>query len=166
MIPVIVIVGPSKSGKTTLIEYLISNLSRDGLRVGTIKHVHHSSFSIDVKAKDTWRHSQAGAQIVACVAPKEIAVIKKRGLSYLSLEEILELINKERLDLILLEGFHSLVAKKPDIYKILMAKNEADLKQLGKGTVEPILAMIVVSDLKTEKGRILELVKKEVLRLS
>ena len=34
------------------------------------------------------------------------------------------------------------------------------------GTVEPILAMIAVSDLKTAKRRILELVKKEVLRLS
>ena len=57
MIPTIAVLGTTKSGKTILIEYLISNLSQEGLRIGTIKHIHDSGFSIDAKGKDTWRLS-------------------------------------------------------------------------------------------------------------
>jgi molybdopterin-guanine dinucleotide biosynthesis protein B len=178
MIPVIAVVGPSKSGKTTLIEYLISHLSRDGLRIGTIKHIHHSRFSLDTKGKDTWRHAQAGAKIVVCVAPREVAVIRKRGTPYQKLEKILDLVNDEKLDLIILEGFHSLIAKRRDIYKILMVKNDEGLKEVLRGTVDPILAIVgpctqrkVVSsktsapilNLENEGEKILRLIKKTVL---
>lgn len=180
MIPVIAVVGLSKSGKTTLIEYLISHLSKDGLKIGTIKHIHHSRFSIDMKGKDTWRHSQAGAKIVVCVAPEEVVVIRKRGASYQQLQKILDLVNDEKLDLIIIEGFHSLIAKRRDIYKVLTAKNKEDLERTLRGTVDPILAIIcpltqrkVVSsetsapiiNLENNGEKILRLIKKTVLNI-
>jgi molybdopterin-guanine dinucleotide biosynthesis protein B len=178
MIPTIAVVGTSKSGKTTLIEYLISHLSKEGLKIGTVKHVHHAGFSIDVKGKDTWRHSQAGAKIVVTVAPKEIAIIKKGETFYQELDEILDLVKDEKLNLLIIEGFHSLTAKRPDIFKVITAKNEEDLRRTLEGTVEPILAItgllaqqkLVLSEistpiinLKDQGEKLLELVKKEVL---
>jgi len=178
MIPIIAVIGPTKSGKTTLIEYLISRLSKEGLKVGTIKHVHHPGFSIDVKGKDTWRHSQAGAKIVVCVAPKEIAIIKKGETFYQKLEKILDLVKDEKLDLLIIEGFHSLIAKREDIFKVITAKNEEDLRRTLEGTVDPILAItgpftrqkvvpsgvsVPIINLKDEGERIVELVKKTVL---
>ncbi len=178
MTPTIAVVGTSKSGKTTLIEYLISHFSKEGLKIGTIKHVHHSGFSIDVKGKDTWRHSQAGAKIVVTVAPRETAIIKKGETYYHNLEKILNLIKGEKLDLLIIEGFHSLTAKRPDIFKVITAKNEKDLRRTLEGTVEPILAItgpiaqqkLVISEistpiinLKDQGKKLLKLVKKEVL---
>lgn len=179
MISVIAVVGSSKSGKTTLIEYLISRLSKDGLKIGTIKHVHHSHFSIDKKGKDTWRHAQAGARIVACIAPKETVIIKKKVSFCQTLEKILDLVKDENLDIIILEGFHSLIAKRRDVVKILAAKNEEDLKRTLKGTVGPMLAITGPSSLakfvssqisvpfiniENPEEKILELIKNVVLR--
>ena len=178
MIPTIAVVGTSKSGKTTLIEYLISHLSKEGLKIGTIKHVHHSGFSIDVEGKDTWRHSQAGAKIVVSVAPREIAIIKKGTTFYQELDEILDLVKNEELDLLIIEGFHSLAAKRRDIFKVITAKNEEDLKRTLEGTVKPILAITgpvtqqklifsetsaPVIDLKKQGEKIIELIKNKVL---
>ena len=56
----VAVVGKSDSGKTTLIEKLVPELIRLGLRVGTIKHDAHS-FEIDHPGKDSWRHGQSGA---------------------------------------------------------------------------------------------------------
>jgi molybdopterin-guanine dinucleotide biosynthesis protein B len=178
MIPTIAVVGTSKSGKTTLIEYLISHLSKEGLRIGTIKHVHHPGFSIDVKGKDTWRHSQAGAKIVVCVAPEETAIIKKEKTFYNKLDKILDLVKGEKLDLLIIEGFHSLTAKRRDIFKIITAKNDEDLRRTLTGTSDPILTItgpvaqqktvlseisIPIINLKNQGEKLLELVKKEVL---
>lgn len=141
MISTIAVIGTSGSGKTTLIEYLVSQLSREGLKIGTIKHVHHSSFSIDVKGKDTWRHSQAGAKVVVCATPKEIAIIKRREIPQDNLEGIIDLVKGEKLDLLILEGFHSLIAKRKDIFKIITAKDKEDLRRTLDGTVGPVLAI-------------------------
>jgi molybdopterin-guanine dinucleotide biosynthesis protein B len=57
--PVIGIAGWKKSGKTTLAERLISEFTRRGLRVATVKHAHHD-FQIDDAATDSARHRRAG----------------------------------------------------------------------------------------------------------
>jgi molybdopterin-guanine dinucleotide biosynthesis protein MobB len=157
------VVGYSKSGKTTLIEYLISHLTEEGLKIGTVKHVHHSSFTINAKGKDTWRHSKAGAQITVCVAPEEVAIIEKRKLSPQKLEEILCFVDNKNLDLVILEGFHSLIAKRRDVYKVLMAKNEEDLKKISEGTVEPRFLVVGPLNLERDGKRILEQVKRNIL---
>lgn len=54
------IVGHSGAGKTTLIEKLLRELVRRGLRVATLKHAHHQ-VTLDTPGKDSWRYTQAGA---------------------------------------------------------------------------------------------------------
>lgn len=74
MPPVIAFVGKPNCGKTTLLEKLIPELRRRGLRIGTIKH-HVHQFEMDREGKDTWRHKRAGAQVVALASPTGLGVI-------------------------------------------------------------------------------------------
>jgi len=67
------IVGRQNHGKTTLIEELVAELTRRGLRVATIKHSCHSH-PIDSPGKDSFRHRAAGAAACALVTRDEIAV--------------------------------------------------------------------------------------------
>jgi len=53
------VVGPSDSGKTTLVERLVARLTDRG-RVATVKHLTHAP-DIDTEGKDTARHRAAGA---------------------------------------------------------------------------------------------------------
>ncbi len=70
----VAIVGKSDSGKTTLIEKLLPELIKLGLRVGTVKHDAHS-FEIDHPGKDSWRHGHAGALAYVVSSPKRLAYI-------------------------------------------------------------------------------------------
>jgi len=141
MVSVIAVVGTSGSGKTTTIEYLISRLSIDGFKIGSVKHIHHADFSMDTKGTDTWRHTHAGTTLTAAIAPKEIVMIKKTDTSQYGLDEVIGLFDRERLDVIFVEGLHRLVAKREDIAKIIVAKNQEDLKRKLEGTTPPILAV-------------------------
>jgi molybdopterin-guanine dinucleotide biosynthesis protein MobB len=76
-VPVICVVGRSKSGRTTLMEKLIRELKRRGYRVGTIKHHSHAGFEVDQPGKDTWRHAQAGSDHVVIAAPDKVASIRR-----------------------------------------------------------------------------------------
>lgn len=74
-IPAIVcIVGKSESGKTTLLEKLIPELTGMGLKVGTIKHDVHG-FEIDHPGKDSWRHKQAGSRMTIISSPQRIGMV-------------------------------------------------------------------------------------------
>ena len=72
----VAIVGKSDSGKTTLIEKLVPELVRLGLRVGTVKHDAHS-FEIDHPGKDSWRHGQAGAHAYVVASRERLAYIAR-----------------------------------------------------------------------------------------
>ena len=76
MIPIISVVGKSNVGKTTLLEKLLVELKKRGYRVATIKHDIHG-FNIDQPGKDTWRHSQAGADTVIISSPSRVALISR-----------------------------------------------------------------------------------------
>ena len=109
-IPIISIIGKSNSGKTTLLEKLIRELKRRGYRVATVKHHSHAGFEVDQPGKDTWRHAQAGSDLVVIAAPDKIAFIRKLGRE-LSLDEVAADIVD--VDIILTEGYKS--AGKPSI---------------------------------------------------
>jgi molybdopterin-guanine dinucleotide biosynthesis protein B len=141
MVSVIAVVGTSGSGKTTTIEYLIYRLSKDGFKIGSIKHIHHADFSMDTKGTDTWRHTHAGTTLTAAIAPKETVMIKKTDTSKSGLDEVIGLFDKEKLEVIFVEGFHGLIAKRKDIAKIIVAKNQEDLERRLEGTIPPILAI-------------------------
>jgi len=139
---VIAVIGTSGSGKTATIEYLTSRLSKEGFRIGSIKHIHHEDFSMDTEGTDTWRHTHAGTAVTVAIAPKETVIIKKTEAGLQDLDRTIELLsNTEKLDVIFIEGFHSLVAKRGDIPKIIAAKNLEDLKRTLEGTAPPLLAV-------------------------
>ena len=74
-IPIISIVGRSGSGKTTVLEKLVSEMKARGYRVATVKHDVHG-FEIDHEGKDTWRHRRAGAHTTIISSPWQLALIR------------------------------------------------------------------------------------------
>jgi molybdopterin-guanine dinucleotide biosynthesis protein B len=103
--PVIGIAGWKKSGKTTLAERLISEFTRRGLRVATVKHAHHD-FQIDDAATDSARHRRAGAGQVAIVSAKRWALITELGDAHEpDLAQVIGWL--EPCDLVIVEGYKS-----------------------------------------------------------
>lgn len=99
---VLAIVGVSGSGKTTLIERLIPVFRGWGFRVGTLKHDAHN-FEIDFPGKDTWRHREAGAEVVAICNAGKVAAIRTVTDCPDPLDVVRDYMND--LDLVLVEGF-------------------------------------------------------------
>lgn len=95
-------VGPSNSGKTTLITRLIPLLKQRGLTVATIKHAGHG-FTMDHPGKDTYLHKQAGAAAVMIVSKDRIAMVSDRA-NGASPEELART-HLAFADLVLVEGF-------------------------------------------------------------
>lgn len=177
MVLVIAAVGTSGSGKTTTLEYLIQHLSAEGLKIGSIKHIHREGFTIDKEGTNTWRYAKAGSKVIIAISPEEIAIIKKTDAELNDLDQVIELLEQEKLDIIFIEGFHKLIAKRTDIPKIITAKNEDALKITLEATVEPILAIsglisrnqtaatilsIPVINIATEGDQLIKLVKKHL----
>jgi len=109
MIPLISFVGYSDSGKTTLLVKVISELKSRGYRIAVIKHDGHD-FEIDHKGTDTYKHRQAGADIVCIASSKKVAIIENFAHPPV-LDDIVQSITN--VDLILTEGFKQ--EKKPQI---------------------------------------------------
>jgi molybdopterin-guanine dinucleotide biosynthesis protein B len=101
--PVIGIAGWKKSGKTTLVERLVGEFTRRGLKVATVKHAHHD-FQIDQGETDSARHRRAGASQVAVVSAKRWAVIAElEAAPEPELEEVLTWLAP--CDLVIVEGY-------------------------------------------------------------
>ena len=114
MPPIVSIVGKSKSGKTTLIEGLISELKSRGYRVATIKHTSRG-LALDKPGKDSWRHIQAGSEATAVVSSDQIVLIKPVTQD-LNLDEIVRLFGEDY-DIILAEGFKQSSAPKIEVHR-------------------------------------------------
>ena len=100
--PVVSFVGNSDSGKTTLLGEVVRELKSRGYRVAVIKHSPHG-FDMDQPGKDTWRHAQAGSDIVAVSSPDRLALIEHVD-TELTLNEIAAFIGK-KVDIVLTEGY-------------------------------------------------------------
>ncbi|MCC0033441.1 MAG: molybdopterin-guanine dinucleotide biosynthesis protein B [Brucellaceae bacterium] len=68
------IAGWKNSGKTTLAERLIAELTARGWRVSSVKHAHHG-FDIDREGTDSFRHRAAGATETAIVSSRRWALM-------------------------------------------------------------------------------------------
>jgi molybdopterin-guanine dinucleotide biosynthesis protein B len=110
----VAIVGKSDSGKTTLIESLLPELRRLGLRVGTVKHDVHG-FEIDTPGKDSWRHGRAGAEVYMIAGPDKLACV--RALSReLPLAEIARRYFAD-VDLVVAEGYKREAPHRIEIFR-------------------------------------------------
>nr|NJM04588.1 molybdopterin-guanine dinucleotide biosynthesis protein B [Desulfobacula sp.] len=109
---IITIVGKSDSGKTTLLEKLVAELTRRGYRIGTVKHA-HDGFDMDREGKDSWRHKKAGAHTVLVIADDRIALIRDDRTG--DLEKMRTYLFD--VDIILAEGFKGQPLPKIEIFR-------------------------------------------------
>lgn len=97
------IVGWKNSGKTGLMERLVSEFVARGVSVSTLKHAHHS-FDVDHEGKDSYRHRAAGATEVLLASRNRWALMHElRGQDEPSLDELLGMLSP--VDLVLVEGY-------------------------------------------------------------
>lgn len=139
MPPILSIVGKSKSGKTTLVEKLISELKCRGYRIGTIKHTHHG-FSLDQQGKDSSRHRAAGADAVIVSGPGTMAMVRDQPDGSLSALTTYF----QDMDLVIVEGFKR--ENQPKI-EVCRAENR-------KAPIDPQVTRLIaqVTDMKIDRG--------------
>lgn len=136
----VAVMGSKKSGKTFVAAYLVERFSRDGYRVAAVKHIHHE-FTIDTEGKDTWKMARSGAEIVASVSPNETAVLLYNSRIWSSnLLRLTEFLEREGIEVAVYEGFHNLLGKSPNVYKIITMKENSDAEML-KSLAPPFLAV-------------------------
>ncbi len=71
------VIGLKKSGKTTVTEGIVASLRARGYRVGTVKSMVQSAFSMDTEGKDTHRHGQAGAEFTVSLSLGETVLLQR-----------------------------------------------------------------------------------------
>lgn len=109
---IVLIVGKSNSGKTTLMEKLIRELSARGFRVGSVKHT-HDKFNFDKQGKDSWRHKNAGAVASLLVTDTKVALVKEDTRP--AEEKFFHYLGD--MDLILAEGFKTFCLPKIEVFR-------------------------------------------------
>lgn len=104
-IEVLGIAAYSGTGKTTLLRKVLPQLRARGLRVAVVKHAHHS-FDTDVPGKDSYELRKAGASQMLVASRHRWALVTETGdAGEPRLEDLLARLDRDNLDLILVEGF-------------------------------------------------------------
>ena len=119
---VFAVAGYSSTGKTTLVEALIRELTRRGYSVSTIKSTTENI--TDKEGTDTERHRLAGAKSTMLVGPDSIMIRSERPSS------LRELLSSFQSDLLIIEGM-----KEKAIPKIWCIGKDALPKALPDGVV-------------------------------
>lgn len=136
--PAVSFVAKSGTGKTTLLESVVSELKSRGYRVGVIKHDAHR-FDIDHPGKDSHRLTQAGADTMLISSQDKLALIKQHPTEP-SLSELITSYFSD-VDLVLTEGF-----KKSGLPKIEVHRSERSPKLLCRGEEDDPTLIAVASD--------------------
>lgn len=137
--------GNSNIGKTTLMVHLISRLTHEGYRVATIKQT-IKEITMDTKNKDTWRHHDAGADLVVFSSHCETDFLLGKAMS---VAEIIHLISRfGDFDFVLVEGVNDPAIPK---MRVGQAKKRSNTVLSYKGDIEEALALIT-SKLKKESA--------------
>ncbi|SDW39777.1 molybdopterin-guanine dinucleotide biosynthesis protein B [Tepidimicrobium xylanilyticum] len=110
------VVGITESGKTTTIENIIKELRSRNYSVGSVKEIHFEKFAIDTVGSNTYRHREAGSQLVTARGYFETDILFQEKLS---MDEILKFYNH---DFVILEGVTD-----SNVPKIITAHNEKEI---------------------------------------
>lgn len=105
-LPILGFCAFSGTGKTTLLTCLLPLLKSRGLRVGVVKHAHHS-FDLDCPGRESHALRSAGAEQLLIASRHRIAWIEETPKSEgePKLADVLRILDPKRLDLVLVEGF-------------------------------------------------------------
>jgi molybdopterin-guanine dinucleotide biosynthesis protein B len=122
-IPLVGVAAYSGTGKTTLLIKLLSIFNERGLRVGVVKHAHHT-FEIDYPGKDSYELRKAGANQVLIGSRKRWALITENlDKQDKSLEYHVNNLDLENLDLVLVEGFKPETIPKIELHRPELGKD-------------------------------------------
>ncbi len=138
--PAVTIVARSGTGKTTLLEKLIRELTARGWTIGALKHDAHK-FEIDREGKDSWRMTKAGATVTTINSSEQSATMRRHDLEP-KIKEILERDFRE-VDLVLTEGF-----KASDLPKIEIHRHTLGQPLLCRGEHHDPHLVAIASDTK------------------
>ena len=131
-------VSKSGTGKTTLLEKVISRLKGRGYRVGAIKHDAHR-FDIDRPGKDSFRLTAAGADTMVISSPEKLAMVKMHAAPP-SVEDLFTAFFTD-VDIVLAEGF-----KSSSFPKIEVHRRERGSNLLCRGKEHDPMLLAVASD--------------------
>ena len=127
---IVSIVGKKNTGKTSLTVKIIEELTKRGYNVASIKHSHHS-IEMDKENTDTWKHKQAGANLVVGVGSTTFFNARKEH----DLNRILYLLKHfDDFDFVIIEGYKSY-----NYPKIITSPNVRDkytIKEVDSFTID------------------------------
>ena len=159
-------VAKSGTGKTTLMEKVITQLKQRGYRVGVIKHDAHR-FDIDHPGKDSYRLAAAGADVMLISSPEKLALVKKHSSSP-PLAELLESYCAD-VDIVLTEGFKHGSLPKIELHRqersptLICRGEENDPTLLAVASDEPLALDVPVLDL-NEAGEVADFIVERFLK--
>jgi molybdopterin-guanine dinucleotide biosynthesis protein MobB len=148
-------VSKSGTGKTTLLEKVISRLKDRGYRVGAIKHDAHR-FDIDRPGKDSYRLTAAGADTMVISSPDKLALVKRHAASP-PVEDLLAAFFTD-VDIVLTEGFKSSSLPKIEVHRrersadLLCRGKEHDPRLLAVASDEPLDLDVPLLDIDDSDG--------------
>lgn len=127
---IVSIVGKKNTGKTSLTVKVIEELTRRGYNVGSIKHSHHT-MEMDKENTDTWRHKQAGSEVVVGIGSTTFFNVRKE----MDLNRLLFLIKSlDDVDFVVIEGFkrynYPKIITSPDV------RDEYTIKEVNSFTID------------------------------
>ena len=125
-LPILGFAAWSGTGKTTLLKKLIPVLRAGGLRIGIIKHAHHT-FDVDQPGKDSFELRHAGAERVLIGSRRRWALMVEHAEDSKQEPDLGELLDKmpaENLDLILVEGFKHEHFPKIELHRAELAREK------------------------------------------
>ncbi|OGT82519.1 MAG: molybdopterin-guanine dinucleotide biosynthesis protein B [Gammaproteobacteria bacterium RIFCSPLOWO2_02_FULL_61_13] len=121
-IPVVGFAAYSGTGKTTLLVRLLRLFTIQGLRVGIVKHAHHT-FEIDHPGKDSYELRQAGASQVLVGSRRRWALMAETPKPPQdALAFYLDHLDRSLLDLVLVEGFKPESIPKIELHRPSLGK--------------------------------------------
>ena len=120
--PVLGFAAFSGTGKTTLLEKLIPQLTEQGIRIGMIKHAHHE-FEIDKPGKDSYRLRKAGAQQMLIASSRRQALMTENTTPREPyLDDLVLRMDLNNIDLVLVEGFRHVPFPRIELHRKIPGK--------------------------------------------
>ena len=127
---IVSIVGKKNTGKTSLTVKVIEELTNRGYNVASIKHSHHS-IEMDKENTDTWKHKQAGANLVVGVGSTTFFNVKAEY----ELNRILYLLKHfDDFDFVIIEGYKSY--NYPKIITSPEVRDKYTIKEVDSFTID------------------------------